>query len=333
MIKTNFKKFAPKSLVEAYKLKKDYDDSYYLAGGTDLIPLLKYNLKNPKNIISLEKIDVLKEIKCCDEGIFIGSMVPLTNVYENEIIIENFPVLAQAARKVASPQIRNIGTMGGNILQDRRCMYYNQSEEWRSNIAPCFKTGGSICHQAPKSEVCRALYYSDIAPALLSLDAEAIIFDGELRRVPISELIKIHVNNNGLLKTHDFILKGFFISLLPKNSWMSFEKHSLRASIDFPTINIAARYSVNSNDSIVRIIVGAISPTPVELTITEDMILKNKERLQEEIANLEEIALTEIYNKSMLVRETGLSIKVKRNTFKNVLKVLEDLCLRISQTH
>ena len=331
MIKNSFEYLTPESLDEAYELKKDCDDSYYLGGGTDLIPLLKYNVKEPKRIISLEKIMELKEIKKSEDGLFIGSMVPLTQVYENEIIIENFPIIAQAARRVASPQIRNIGTIGGNIMQDRRCMYYNQSDEWRSNLAKCFKTGGNICHQAPKSGECRALYYSDIAPALLSLDVEAVVFDTELRRIPVRELIDDHVNKNGLLDTNDFILKGFFISFLPKNSWMNFEKYSLRASIDFPVMNIAARYSINSKDSIVRIVVGAVLPTPIELIDTEKFILENIQNLKEVKANLEELALSEISSKSKLIRETGFSIKVKRNTYKNIFKVLDDLSLKISE--
>lgn len=248
---------------------------------------------------------------------------------EDRFIIDFFTALAQAARRVASPQIRNIGTIGGNVLQDRRCMYFNQSEDWRSNLAPCFKIGGDICHQAPKSEICRALYYSDIAPVLLDLDAEAEIFDGKLRRISVSELIESHVDRNGLLKTHDFILKGFYIPYLPENSWTKFEKYSLRASIDFPIMNIAIRYSHNKENRVAKIIVGAVSPMPIELTDTEAMIIDKLDKLKESKDDIANFALSELTKKSQLIRETGVSIKVKRNTFKNILRAVDDLIFMI----
>lgn len=329
MIKSCFQYHTPESLSSAYDIKKKYEDSVYLGGGTDYIPLLKYNLKNPKNIISLEKVMELKGIERNEKGIFIGSMVTLTEIYENRFIIDAFPALVQAARNVASPQIRNIGTIGGNVLQDRRCMYFNQSGDWRSNLAPCFKIGGEICHQAPKSEICRAIYYSDIAPVLLTLDAEAVIFDGELKKVSVSRLIKNHVDRNGLLKTHDFILKGFYIPYLLGSSWMKFEKYSLRSSIDFPTMNIAIRHSQIKENKIIKIIVGAVSPMPIELTDTEAMIINKFDNLEESKDDIEKFALLELTKKSQLVRETGISIKVKRNTFKNILRAINDLIFTI----
>lgn len=329
MIKSCFQYHTPESLSSAYDIKKKYEDSVYLGGGTDYIPLLKYNLKNPKNVISLEKVMELKEMEKDEKGIFIGSMVTLTEIYENRFIIDAFPALVQGARNAASPQIRNIGTIGGNVLQDRRCMYFNQSGDWRSNLAPCFKIGGGICHQVPKSEICRALYYSDIAPALLILDAEAVIFDGGLKRIPVDELIKNHVDRNGLLKTHDFILKGFYIPYLLENSWMKFEKYSLRSSIDFPTMNIAIRYSQIKENKIIKIIVGAVSPMPIELTDTEAMIINKFDNLEESKDDIAKFALLELTKKSQLVRETGISIKVKRNTFKNILRAIDDLIFTI----
>ncbi|KUO74202.1 MAG: hypothetical protein APF77_21045 [Clostridia bacterium BRH_c25] len=331
MIVSSFQYHTPESISNAYDFKKKYEDSVYLGGGTDYIPLLKYNLKKPKNVISLEKIMELKNIEENEDGIFIGSMAALTEIYKNRLIINSFPSLAQAARRVASPQIRNMGTIGGNVLQDRRCMYFNQSEAWRSNLAPCFKLGGDICHQAPKSDLCRALYYSDIAPVLLSLDAEAEMFDGELRRIAVSELIKSHVERNGLLKTHDFILKGFYIPYLPENSGTKFEKYSLRASIDFPTMNIAARYSKSKENIIIKIIAGAVSPIPIELDDTEAMIINNLDELENSKEDIAKFALSEMTRKSLLVRETGISIKVKRNTFKNILRIVDDLVFMIIQ--
>lgn len=328
MGKKDFTYFTPESLSTAYELKKENVNSVYLGGGTDYVPLLKYNLKEPDSIISLDKIIELERIKKEEKGLFIGSMTTLREVYENNLIAELFPSLSQAARKVASPQIRNIGTIGGNVLQDRRCMYFNQSDDWRSNIDRCYKTGGQICHQAPKSKVCRALYYSDIAPVLMSLDAEAVVFDGKLDRIAIREILEEHIIRNGGLNTHDYILTGFYIPYLPKNSWLRFEKYSIRDSLNFPIMNTGIRYSQNEDNLVIKIIVGAISPMPIELTNTQKMIVDKFDDLKESIDEIGDFALSELTKKSQLIRETGISIKVKRNTFKNIVKIIEDFILR-----
>ncbi|MCQ1528859.1 FAD binding domain-containing protein [Lutispora saccharofermentans] len=325
MIKSGFEYLVPESLSDAYDFKKKHEEAAYIGGGTDYIPLLKYDLKKPETIISLGKIMELKKIEADEKGMFIGSMVTLEEIHENRFVIDSFQSLARAAQSVASPQIRNMGTIGGNILQDRRCMYFNQSEDWRSNLASCFKIGGSICHQAPKSEVCRALYYSDIAPVLLSLDAEAEIYDGELIRMPVSHLIKSHIERNGRIKTNDFILKGFYIPYLPEDSWAKFGKYSLRASIDFPAMNIAARYSKREESCIVRIIAGAVSPVPIELNDIESMIVNHLDKLEEYKKDIVEGALSELTKKSCLIRETGISINAKRNAFKNILRMTDGL--------
>jgi CO/xanthine dehydrogenase FAD-binding subunit len=328
MRKKDFAYFAPESLSTAYELKKENVNSAYIGGGTDYVPLLKYNLKEPDSIISLDKIIELKGVKKEEKGLFIGAMMTLREVYENNLIVELFPSLSQAARKVASPQIRNIGTIGGNVLQDRRCMYFNQSDDWRSNIDRCYKTGGQICHQVPKSEVCRALYYSDIAPVLMSLDAEAEVFDGKLKRIPISEIIEEHINMNGYLNAHDYILIGFHIPYLLGSSWLKFEKYSLRDSLNFSIMNTGVRFSQNEDNPVIKIIVGAVSPMPIELTNTQDMIIDKFDDLKAFTDEIGEVALSELTKKSQLIREAGISIKVKRNVFKNIVRTIENFILR-----
>jgi CO/xanthine dehydrogenase FAD-binding subunit len=330
MIKSDFVYLTPESLSIAYEQKKEHINSAYLAGGTDYIPLLKYNLKEPSFIISLDRIPELKRTINEEKYLYIGAMTTLREVYENKLITELFPSLSSAARKVASPQLRNAGTIGGNILQDRRCLYFNQSGDWRKNIERCYKVGGCVCLQAPNSDVCRALYYSDIAPVLISLDAEAELFDGKLIRIPIKEVIKKHVELNGILNTHDYILTGFYIPYLQKKSWLKFEKYSLRDSLNFAIMNVGVRYSQKADNPVIKIIVGAVSPKPLELTDTENMIidrLYNLKNIKDEIA---EFALTELTKKSHVVGETGISIKVKRNNFKNILNIIDELTLEIT---
>jgi len=316
---------SPESLIDAFELKKNSSDSVYLGGGTDFIPLLKYNLKNPQNLISLAKVSELVTVEPDNNGVYIGAMVTLSELIENKTIFENFPAITDAARSVASPQIRNIGTIGGNILQDRRCMFFNQSEDWRSNLAPCYKLGGNVCFQVPNSDTCRALYYSDIAPVLISLDAEAILFDGGVKKVPVSQLVGNHVTDNGGVKSGDTLLQGFYIPYLPKNYWSKFEKHSLRASLDFATMNVAATYSVNNKKAKIKIVVGALSPVPIELDGVSSIIINNLSDLNPCSENILKTVKTELTEKSMLIRETGISIKVKRNTANNVISLVNEL--------
>lgn len=330
MIKGDFTYHVPKSLSMAYELKTKTEHSAYLGGGTDYIPCLKYNLKKPSSIISLNKIIKIKEIRKEENGIFIGAMTTLREIYESKDIQRSFPSLYQATRKVASPQIRNVATIGGNILQDRRCIYFNQSDEWRINIDKCFKLGGQVCLQVPTSKKCRALYYSDIAPVLLSLGAKAEIFNGKFSRISVRKILEKHIALNGFTNTHDYILTGFFIPKLPEKSWTKFEKHSLRDSLNFSIINVGIRYSQLEDDLVVKIIVGSASPIPIELKETEDIIINKFGDLEEYKDDIKKIALSELLEKSQLVREAGISIKVKRNIFKIILNVIEELIAKIT---
>lgn len=152
----------------------------YIGGGTDIMPLLKNEVRDDKDFVFLKKIPELHVLEEKDGELIIGAAMTLTELAESELLNSRYAAIAQAASLTASPQIRNIATVGGNIMQDRRCIYFNQPHLWRSGLAYCFKTGGSICHQIPNSPVCRAIYYSDVATALIAYEAEVeYIEDGE----------------------------------------------------------------------------------------------------------------------------------------------------------
>ena len=125
----------------------------YVGSGTDLMPLLKNHVRNDKNLLFLDRVSELKGIKEADGLVYIGAGETLFDITQNDLIRAKLPAISQAAGVTASPQIRNIATLGGNIMQDRRCFYFNQSEFWRSGLELCFKTGGAVCHQIPNSPV------------------------------------------------------------------------------------------------------------------------------------------------------------------------------------
>lgn len=315
LILSNFTYHRPSTGAEALELLND--SSVIIAGGSDLIPQLKTGVCTPSSLVDLSGIEEFKQVVEKEDGIYIGSMATLSHLAKHKLIMEKLPAVSQAARNVASPQIRNRATIGGNILQARRCFYYNQTKEWRQGIPRCYKVGGNTCIQIQNSPVCRALYYSDIAPVLLAYDAKVLLhINGEEKSLSCKEILDTHCEDC----LEKILLKEIFI---PKNSYSGsfskFSKYSLRGSIDFPIINFACV----SNPNFLRIFVGAINTHVVELTETEGY-LKEKGNHFIEVEALE-IALGEMRKKSQIIRESGISVQVKRNAFRYIEPLLAEL--------
>ncbi len=329
--KNSFKYVAPDS-IEAASRYLSTENVFILAGGTDLFPQMQQGLKQPSCLVDLGKIGSLKGITHRQEGIFIGAMETLTDLIRSPLASKYVPVLGQCALSVASPQIRNRATLVGNILQDRRCLYYNQSEYWRQSIAPCFKLGGDVCHQIPRSQTCRALYYSDMAPVLLTLDARVEQYDGRVFKVtPLWDVIQSHIRG----ESEKPLLTGILIPYPGPGTWARFIKQRVRASIDFPSLNAAVRYtpSLNGKGIVTKIFAGASSPEPIELRETEDFMIANYSRLLDVKEEAKERAVAELSRKSALVRETGISLKVKKSSFYLIADILEELFAGIYPGH
>lgn len=291
----------------------------FLAGGTDIVPLMKCEVKHIERLVNINEIRELRQFTLDEEEVFIGAMVTLTELCTHEAIAELYPALSFAARCVASPQIRNAGTIGGNIMQDRRCFYFNQSAVWRSSIETCYKTGGSICHQAPASSVCRAIYYSDVATALYALDAQVVLYDANgLSTAPIAQVIEKHSRINGTFENEHMLITGFRLPNTGKGRSL-FIKESIRDAIDFPIFN-AAIAIVGDN---IRLAAGAISGTPVELTDTEAFITQNRHQLSGMENELKELVMKEIMEKAVLIREGTISVQVKKKAMHSILALIE----------
>lgn len=329
MIRHPYSYTAPESLRSAWDLLRETEEAAFLAGGTDMVPLMKQGVKKPRLLISLERIEGLAKIEKRKDGLFIGSMCRLGEISRNDTLHRWVPAIESAAESVASPQIRNMGTIGGNILQDRRCLYFNQTTAWRSTLAPCFKLGGHVCHQVPKAAECRAVYYSDLAPALLSFDAGLELFDEDgFQTVPLESFLREHISANGLRTFGRKLVSGFLIPYPKPGTWGQFFKYSVRASMDFAMINGALRYTTASSsggDPSMKIIVGAVAPEPLALQETADYFVSNLFRLAEVKDRINEILLEELRSKSGLIRETGVPVSAKRNAFYHVVKLLEEL--------
>jgi 4-hydroxybenzoyl-CoA reductase subunit beta len=314
MIKGNLLYEAPGSLDHAVQVLMTRDSVTPLAGGTDLVPLMKQGVKKPRCLLDLKNIPSLNTITRRDKDVLIGSMVTLAEIADHPLVKRICPALAQSCRNVASPQVRNVATIAGNLLQERRCLYFNQSEYWRRGVPACFKLGGEVCHQVPQSRTCRALYYSDTAPALLAFDARVECYDrGKAEVVPLQEMIRRHVTdgNDKLLVT------GILIPIPPEGTWGRFLKYGVRAAIDFATINVALRFSPGipggQSSPKVKIFVGAVAPEPVELNETAEFLVAHFSKRTSLQGEIEEQARKEVSAKSALIRETAVSLKSKRN--------------------
>lgn len=303
MITEKFNAYRPKSITEAHNLLEKHDDIAILAGGTDYVPLMKYGLKKPSALIITDGLEELYGIKLEDDQIHIGALEKIRNIAMSDVLQSELPSLNYAAIRVASPQIRNQGTLGGNLLQDRRCIFYNQTDSWRCSLSPCFKLGGQVCHQRKNSKSCVALYYSDLAPLLLALNAHAEIFDGETRIIGLEELLHNHIETNGTLSGRKYMLKKVIVDRANIGRNM-FEKIAVRNSINFPVINVG----INILD-IPTVYVGAIAPMPQKIDVSSGTETK---------------ILSEIQGKEKIIPEAIIPVATKRKYYQSIARIISD---------
>ena len=264
-----FRYLAPHSIEQAaHMLAQEGDQAMLVAGGTDLYPNMKRRQFTPQVLIGLHGISELKHISgSVEQGLRVGAGVTLTELANHPVISERYTSLATAAGSVSTPQLRNMGTIGGNALLDTRCNYYNQTEFWRNSIGYCMKKDGDVCLVAPGSPRCWAISSADTAPALVSLDARVRLVSvrGE-RVIPISELFQ----DDGMkpyTRADDEILCE--IILPPAGDWRSvYVKLRRRGSFDFPILGVAAalRFADDNTVADARLTLGAVASHPVEAT-------------------------------------------------------------------
>ncbi len=187
-----FRYYAPKTAREAVRVKADAGpDSAYVAGGTDLYPNMKRRQQTPGVVIGLSRMAGLKRIRAGAEGVSIGSAVPLSAIENHRRLRRDYPGLIHAVGEISTPPLRNMGTLGGNLLLDTRCNYYDQNYEWRQAIHFCMKKDGDVCWVAPGSPKCLAVQSADSVPILIALSARAVLLspEGE-REIAVEELYR-----------------------------------------------------------------------------------------------------------------------------------------------
>jgi xanthine dehydrogenase YagS FAD-binding subunit len=273
----------PSSAAEAQSLlEQNGADAWVMAGGLDSFDWLKDRIKKPKVLVDLSGVDELRGIRMghVEEHFEIGAMTTLTEIANHPEIKKNYGVLAEAVSVVASPQIRNQGTLGGNVSQDVRCWYYRGG--W-----PCYRAGGNLCyadtpvgrnreHAIFGANRCVAVHPSDSVPALIALDAKFVVQTKKGERVvdaedyfvgPEDDITRINMLEPGDLLT----------AIRIPNTWAGakfyFEKVRDRNVWDFPLMNVASAMKLNGGEiSDIRIAVNAVSPRPMRLKAVEDAV-------------------------------------------------------------
>ena len=276
-----FELFQPTSTQTAVGLLGRYGaDAWVLAGGLDTWDWLKDRVKRPAAVVDLGAIDALKAIRSSDGGLAIGAMATLRDVVRHEQVRSQYLLLAQAAELAASPQIRNQGTIGGNIGQDTRCWYYRDG--WN-----CYRAGGNICYADTPTAMnrehcilgasrCVAVNPSDTAPALIALDAEMVVVSAQGERVVHATDFfvgpDIDIERMTVLQPGDLLTE---IRIPPTwaDAHFYFEKCRDRAVWDFPLVNVASAARISSGViEDIRVAVNGVAPTPLRLTAVEDAV-------------------------------------------------------------
>jgi 4-hydroxybenzoyl-CoA reductase subunit beta len=263
-----FRLVQPGTVNEAIAARLKQPGSRFIAGGTDLIVNMRRGITRPDLLVDLSGIDELTEITANELGMVIGTGVTLAALTRNPEIAGRYRALVQAAEAIAAPGHRAIGTVGGNLCLDTRCVYYNQSEWWRSANAYCLKNRGDVCHVAPQGQRCHAAFSGDLAPALLVFGAEIDIagLQGQ-RRIPLSELY-IEDGKAHLALTDGELLVALHLPANPPPS--AYAKIRLRGAIDFPLAGVAvALAATGSNVKSLRIALTGTNSRPFLLAGTE----------------------------------------------------------------
>lgn len=264
-----FELATPATLSEAIALLAEAGpDAQIIAGGTDLVPNLKHELFTPDVVVSLQKIPELAGIRAEASGwLRIGAMTTLADVAASELVRERAPVLAQAASLVAGPQLRTMGTLGGNVMLDTRCQWYNQTHFWRQALGFCLKKDGTACHVVAGGSKCVAAASNDTAPALMTLGAELAFEGPNGRRVlPIDDFWIADGTYNKKREPGEILVE---VRVPPRGAGHrgAYGKLRDRGSIDFPLLGVAVRLELGAQNEItdVDVVLTALQARPVRV--------------------------------------------------------------------
>lgn len=272
MILPSFELHEPSTVEEALSIASEVQGDFdFLAGGTDLLPNYKQRLNPHKHVIFLGGIEELHAIS----GSQIGALATLSQIEAHPVVAEHYPGLVEAAALVASPLIRNSATLGGNILLDTRCYYFNQSHFWRESKGYCLKADGDVCLVVPQKEICYATYSGDTAPVLMCYGADVGLAGPEgRRRVPMRDFFR-HDGIARFVKKRSEILTDVRFPDDAPSLRAGYEKLRIRDTIDFPLVGVAVGLRLSDDGALadLSVVVNATNTTPLLMdAVTREFI-------------------------------------------------------------
>ena len=276
-----FQLLRPTTIADVLAARAAHPASRLIGGGTDLLVNIRRGIEAPPVLIEMNGVAELRTVHAAREMLEIGASVTLSELARHPQVVAHYPVVAQAAHVIAGPTHRNMGTVGGNLCLDTRCIYYNQSEWWRTANHHCLKTTGDICHVAPKSHgVCFATFSGDLAPALLTLHAEIELAGPQGRRtLPLDDLYigyARHASATGDGKNYLALKPGEFVTAVRANNTLglrsAYDKIRIRRSIEYPVCGVAVALRRDGKKlADLRVAFTGTNPRPVLLQGTENL--------------------------------------------------------------
>ncbi|HEX5725466.1 MAG TPA: FAD binding domain-containing protein [Longimicrobiaceae bacterium] len=283
----------PARLADALALLAEHEDALPIAGGTDLVPNMKHRLFTPRHLVGLKGVAELHGVGLADEHgapvaegspaareLVIGACETLTEVAAHPLVRRWFPSLAEAAGKVAGPQIRNQGTLGGNLCLDTRCTYYNQTQFWRNALGFCLKKDGDVCHVTRVGKKCVAAHSADTPPVLITLGGTVELASaGGVRAVPVDAFFVADGIRN-TVRRRDELLTRVRIPLPAPGVRTAYRKVRQRNSIDFPLLSIAAAARLAPDETVegMSLVVSALGARPRVVTGLEKVAVGHRLR-------------------------------------------------------
>lgn len=306
MLLPPFELHEPTTVKEALDLKARLPEADFLAGGTDLLPNYKWGLNTRKHVISLHRIDELKAMG--PEKI--GALVTLTQIEKSGQLAQALPVLPITAAQIATPLLRNSGTLGGNLMLENRCYFFNQTYLWRKSIDFCLKADGQQCHVVPQKEKCYATFSADLPAALIVLGARIELASAEGHRsIPLAGFYEGDGIKRNVRLPHEMVT-GVTIPREAQRLRATYKKLRLRDSFDFPELGVAAAVRVQGEDlAELRLVANALETTPVVLDrlgedhlgkpFTDDAIAKIAKAAEDAVRPVKNTNLPPSYRKAM----------------------------------
>lgn len=263
----------PATLSQALELLMQLgDNAKVIAGGTDLLVNMKRRLSTPAHLISLSRLKTINQISENSSELVIGAGLLLADLAKSAVIVEKYPSISEAVSLVATQQIRNMATIGGNIFQNTRCLYYNYSRVFQKTIAPCLKRDGNVCHAVPGSRKCFAVYQGDLGPVMMALRGRAILHSINGAEEILLEDIFTGDGKTPFSIPNNTILAGIRIPVSGYRTFARYKKFRQRDGMDFPLPGIAVKIEWNGNGIVgLRICLTGVWSAPVLVRKVEEL--------------------------------------------------------------